>query len=157
MDGMFVRVKTKSNGKKAIQIVESYRRVDKVSQRIVRHLGQAVTDREVEQMKSLAQSIIDEMKEQRQPTLPFLDPVKVVKKSAESKPSNSSVKIKNLREEQRIINGISEVFGKLYKDMRLSTLIFWNQERCPVEHCSGELCSCTTGKSCKQKKNCITA
>ena len=123
MDGMFVRVKTKSNGKKAIQIVESYRRADKVSQRIVRHLGQAVTDREVEQMKSLAQSIIDEMKEQRQPTLPFLDPVKVVKKSAESKPSNSSVKIKNLREEQRIINGISEVFGKLYKDMRLSTLI----------------------------------
>ena len=49
---MFVRVKTKSNGKKAIQIVESYRRADKVSQRIVRHLGQAVTDREVEQMKS---------------------------------------------------------------------------------------------------------
>ena len=124
MAGMFVRVKTKSNGKKAIQIVESYRRADKVSQRIVRHLGQAVTDREVEQMMSLAQSIIHEMKEQRQPTLPLLDPVKIVKKSAESKPSNASVKIKNLREEQRIINGIGEVFGKLYKDMRLSNLIF---------------------------------
>jgi len=118
---MFVRVKPKPNGKKSIQIVESYRRADKVSQRIVRHLGQAVTDREVEEMKRLAQSIIDEMKDSKQPSLPLFDPLKVVAKKPQG--TNDSVKMKNLREEQRIINGIGEVFGKLYKDLKFDSLI----------------------------------
>jgi len=118
---MFVRVKKKSNGKKSIQIVASYRRADKVSQKIIRHIGQAVTDHEVEQMKKLAQSIIYEMEAQRQPALPLFEPGKVanrVKKKAAGK-----VRISDLREEQRIINGIGEVFGKLYKDLNLDTLI----------------------------------
>lgn len=120
---MFVRVKPKPNGKKSIQIVESYRRADKVTQRIVRHVGQAVSDREVEEMSRLAQSIIDEMKEQRQPSLPLFDPGKIIQKSAKQKPSDDTVKIKNLREEQRIVNGIGEVFGKLYKDLKLNSII----------------------------------
>jgi transposase len=120
---MFVRVKPKPNGKKSIQIVESYRRADKVTQRIVRHVGQAVSDREVEEMSRLAQSIIDEMKEQRQPSLPLFDPRKIIQKSSKQKPSDDTVKIKNLREEQRIVNGIGEVFGKLYKDLKLSSII----------------------------------
>jgi len=120
---MFVRVKPKPNGKKSIQIVESYRRADKVSQRIVRHVGQAVTDREVDEMKRLAQSIIDEMKDQRQPSLPLYDPKKASDKSKQKAPSNDTVKIKNLREEQRIINGIGDVFGKLYKDLKLDSVI----------------------------------
>ena len=118
---MFIRVKPKSNGKKSIQIVESYRRADKVSQRIVRHLGQAVTDREVEEMKRLAQSIIDEMEDCKQPALPLFDPLKIVNKKTTA--TNDSVKIKNLREEQRIIDGIGDVFGKLYKDLKFDSLI----------------------------------
>jgi transposase len=120
---MFVRVKPKPNGKKSIQIVESYRRADKVSQKIVRHVGQAATDREVEEMTRLAQSIITEMETEKQPSLPFLDPLKVLKENRPKKESSDTVKIKNLREEQRIIDGIGDVFGKLYKDLKLNKLI----------------------------------
>jgi transposase len=120
---MFVRVKQKPNGKKSIQIVESYRRADQVSQKIVRHVGQAVTDREVEEMTRLAQSMIHEMETEKQPCLPFLDPLKVLKGNRQKKESSDTVKIKNLREEQRIIDGIGDVFGKLYKDLKLDKLI----------------------------------
>lgn len=63
---MFVRVKDKNNGKKSIQIVEAHRSADKVSQHIVRHVGQAFSDREIEELKRLAESIIIEMKNNRQ-------------------------------------------------------------------------------------------
>ena len=120
---MFVRIKPKPNGKKSVQIVESYRRADKVSQKIVRHVGQAVTDREVEEMTRLAQSIITEMEEEKQPTLPFFDPMNVLKAGRQKKESGDTVKVGNLREEQRIIDGIGDVFGKLYKDLKLDKLI----------------------------------
>lgn len=120
---MFVRIKPKPNGKKSVQIVESYRRADKVSQKIVRHIGQAVTDREVEEMTRLAQSIITEMEEEKQPTLPFFDPMNVLKAGRQKKESGDTVKVGNLREEQRIIDGIGDVFGKLYKDLKLDKLI----------------------------------
>jgi transposase len=120
---MFVRVKAKPNGKKSIQIVESYRRADQVSQKIIRHVGQAVTDREVEEMTRLAQSMINEMETEKQPCLPFLDPLKVLKGNRQKKESSDTVKIKNIREEQRIIDGIGDVFGKLYKNLKLDKLI----------------------------------
>jgi transposase len=120
---MFVRVKPKPNGKKSIQIVESYRRADQVSQKIVRHVGQAITDREVEEMTRLAQSMINEMETEKQPCLPFLDPLKVLKGNRQKKESSDTVKIKNIREEQRIIDGIGDVFGKLYNDLKLDKLI----------------------------------
>jgi transposase len=121
---MFVRVKLKSNGKKSIQIVESYRRADKVSQKIVRHVGQAANEREVEELTRLAKSIIVEMETQRQPCLPFIEPTKLVKElRSKKKKSDDSIKIKNLREEQRVINGIGEVFGKLYKDLGFDKII----------------------------------
>jgi transposase len=120
---MFVRVKPKPNGKFSVQIVESYRRADKVGQNIIRHVGQAVTEREVAQMKQLAQSIIDEMEDEKQPRLPFFDPQRVLGKSRREAPSSDTVKIKNLREEQRIVTGIGDVFGKLYKDLKLDTLL----------------------------------
>jgi transposase len=120
---MFIRVKPKQNGKSSVQIVESYRRADKVGQRIVRHVGQAVTEREVEELKRLGQSIIAEMEEQRQPSLPLYDPAKVLDGSEQELSASDNVKIKNIREEQRIVTGIGEVFGKLYDDLKLDALI----------------------------------
>ena len=55
---MFVREKKKPNGKRSIQIVESYRRGDQVSQKIIRHVGQGASDNEVEALKKLAHCII---------------------------------------------------------------------------------------------------
>jgi hypothetical protein len=71
---MFVRTKEKPNGKTSVQIVESYRKADKVSQKIVRHVGQAVTEMEIEELNKLAQKIIVEMKNQRSPLLPRFAP-----------------------------------------------------------------------------------
>ncbi|MCX8027992.1 MAG: hypothetical protein N3A62_09100 [Thermodesulfovibrionales bacterium] len=56
---MFVRIKTSPNSpKKAVQIVENIRTGNKVKQRIVRHVGTALTDSELEHLKNLADFIV---------------------------------------------------------------------------------------------------
>ncbi len=117
---MFVRTKEKPNGKTSVQIVESYRKADKVSQKIVRHVGQAVTEMEVEELKRLAQKIIVEMKNQRTPVLPGFAPEDIYSAKGRSGVINDKVDISGLREEQRIIEGIGDVFGKLYDDLGLT-------------------------------------
>ena len=55
---MFVRVKsTPKSPRKSVQIVESYRIGGKVRQKIVKHIGVAKDDKELEELKSLANSI----------------------------------------------------------------------------------------------------
>ena len=55
---MFVRVKTTPKSpRKSVQIVESKRVAGKVKQRIVKHIGVALDDNELEELKSLANSI----------------------------------------------------------------------------------------------------
>ncbi len=71
---VFVRTKLKDNGKTSVQIVESHRKADKVSQKIIRHVRQAVTEMEIEELRKLAQKIIVEMKNQRSPVLPIFSP-----------------------------------------------------------------------------------
>lgn len=120
---MFVRVKEKINGKKSIQIVESYRRADQVSQKIVRHVGQAVTDREVEELKKLANSIIAEVRNHRKPLLPLFAPESFYAHTIKKTKTNDKVYVSDLREEQRIVEGIGEVFGKLYSDLGLDQVL----------------------------------
>ncbi|MBL6990769.1 MAG: IS1634 family transposase, partial [Bacteriovoracaceae bacterium] len=120
---MFVRVKNKSNGKQSIQIVESCRRGDKVSQKIVRHVGQASNEREMEELKRLARSIIAELENARQPVLPFLPPEKVYDFEKSRQKADDSVHMSALREEQRIVVGIGDVFGKLYRDLSFDQII----------------------------------
>jgi transposase len=120
---MFIRVKDRKNGKKSIQIVENHRRGDNVQQKIVRHVGQAVTEREVETLKKLAQSIILEISNQRQPVLPAFKPEDIYTFKKRKQPVEDQVKINDLREEQRIIEGIGDIFGKLYSDLGFTNLI----------------------------------
>lgn len=116
---MFVRTKLKDNGKTSVQIVESHRKADKVSQKIIRHVGQAVTEMEIEELRKLAQKIIVEMKNQRSPVLPIFSPEDIYGNSVSPKPIDDKVDISGLREEQRIVEGIGDVFGKLYDDLGL--------------------------------------
>ena len=112
---MFVRVKKKENSKSSVQIVESYRRGEKVSQKIIRHVGQTFNDQEEAALRKLAKSIIVEMKNNRQSVLPLFSPEEFYDPEIKKKTSlKDKVSISNLREEQRIIIGIGEVFGKLY-------------------------------------------
>ena len=121
---MFVRVKKRSNGNLSVQICESYRRADKVSQKIIRHVGQAANDREVAIFKKLANSIIIEMKSARAPVLPIFSPEKFYDLELKrKKPAKNKVNLAGFREEQRIIMGIGDIFGKLYRDLSFDTII----------------------------------
>jgi hypothetical protein len=64
---MYVRVKTTPNSpRKSVQIVQSVRKGNKVSQKIVRYVGIAMDDGELEQLKVLAESIKIKMESEDQ-------------------------------------------------------------------------------------------
>ena len=55
---MYVRAKSTPNSpRKSVQIVQSVRKGGKVSQKIVRYIGVAMDDYELEKLKMLAESI----------------------------------------------------------------------------------------------------
>lgn len=120
---MFIRTKKRANGKISVQIVESFRKGPKVQQRIFRHIGQGETPWEVEELKKLAQMVIHGSKDRRQPVLPLYDPERIGELYSESFQSTTWVELENLREEQRIVEGITQVFGQLYRELRLEDLI----------------------------------
>ena len=121
---MFVRVKKRANGKRAVQVVETIRRGNKVNQKVVRHIGQGDTDEEVEILKKLGKLMITYIKEKRQPSLPLFAPTTVETLVEENNlPSSLEVDLKNIREEQRIITGIKEIFGALFDNLTFGSLI----------------------------------
>ncbi|MBU0506930.1 IS1634 family transposase [bacterium] len=120
---MFVRAKKKDNEKFSIQIVETYRKADKVHQKIIRHVGQAVTEREVEELKKLAQSIIIEMKNKKKPVLPIFSPEDFFSGKKKEETAKGKVDLGNLREEQRMIDGIGDIFGNLYTDLGFDNIL----------------------------------
>ncbi len=131
---MFIRTKKRANGNVSVQIVESYRRGNKINQQILRHVGQGIGDEEVEELKRLARAIVAKMKDERQPKLPLLSPTKIPSNVTEIPATELEVKVKDLREEQRVITGIKDVFGKLMKELSFDSLITggrkpeqWNQ------------------------------
>ncbi|MFP4458754.1 MAG: IS1634 family transposase, partial [Candidatus Zixiibacteriota bacterium] len=120
---MFIRKKKRKTGKTSVQICESYRRGDKVNQRIVRHVGQGVGEKEIEVLVNLANTIIAEIKEERKPSLPLFKPEELLDRENRKSEIEDDVLLKNLKEEQRIIDGIGDVFGKLYSDLGFESVI----------------------------------
>jgi len=119
---MFVRKKTspKTPGRVSIQIVESVRKADKVSQTIVRHVGIGETEEEIEQVITLAKSIKVRLEEESNPCLPLFSPEDLVQDSRREKEQDTSpinVDLKELREEQRFNEGIIAVLGTLYDQL----------------------------------------
>lgn len=120
---MFVRTKKKDEKRWQVQIVESIRQGDTVKQKIVRSIGVAHSAREVEQFKKIGEKAIVEIKNARQPVLAFEDPDVVYAPKARRKPVDDTVKLKSLKEESRLIEGIQEVFGAVYRKMGAHELI----------------------------------
>ena len=115
---MFVRIKTSPNTKKtSVQIVKNM----KVEEKVNRHVGSAIDKDEIEQLKNLAEYILlkIDIAESRQLTL--FSPEEILKIIIESRSKNSKksvkVDINNLREEQRVVVGIHEVYGQVYKEI----------------------------------------
>ncbi len=116
---MFIRVKTSPNSKgKSVQIVQSIRKGASVTQRIVRHVGMAYDDAELCSLKHLAESIRAKLEEGGQE---FLFKPEEITKLARLKnkyaDSDYIVNVADLIEEQRLISGIHETYGKLFDDL----------------------------------------
>ncbi len=127
---MFVRVKTTPNSpRKAVQLVEGVRVEGKVRQRIVRHLGVASDEAELRRLKELGQYLKARIAEDRQPGL--FPPEQVAEQVIEAgraserapDPAPLAVDLKALREEQRIVTGIHEAYGVVYRELGFDRLL----------------------------------
>lgn len=131
---MFVRVKTTPNSpRKSVQIVASLRRGDKIIQKIVRHVGIAWDDEELEKLKLLAESIRIKLEADGQELL--FSPEEIAKTSLDAKKKNEEqkstgkenqdyqVNLKNVVEEARIVSGIHDVYGGLFDELGYDRVI----------------------------------
>jgi len=125
---MFVRVKRSPNSpKKAVQIVKSVRNGNKVSQKIVRHVGTALNDDELDKLKELAEYIKAKLEAETNPSLftpeVIAEMVIEARKTKQNKDEELNVNLKNLREESRIVVGVHEVYGSIYRDLGFDKVI----------------------------------
>lgn len=131
---MFVRTKSTPNSpRKSIQIVETYRKDGKVKQKILRYIGIAMNDNEVEKLKAIANDAIVELEKQRREEsaqlnlfntseeeyskLNRLKAGRKKKKSIEEILPPSQVSLDDIVEKDRIIEGIHEAAGSVYDDI----------------------------------------
>ncbi len=122
---MFVRVKTSNNGATTyVQIVQSVRKADRVSQKIVRHIGVAKDAEELKKLRFLAESITLKLEAGGQEFL--FKPAEIVKLAGSGKKYEDKdyiVNVKNLKEEQRLTSGIHEAYGRLFDDLGYDKVI----------------------------------
>lgn len=127
---------TPNSPRKSVQIVQSVRKGNKVSQKIVRHVGIATDDSEIEQLKNLAESIKAKLEKDNQ--LPLFPPEELsrLKKKplvivpqtkaengenaenvSESYNYHYHVNLKDIIEEARVTSGIHDIYGCLFDEM----------------------------------------
>lgn len=133
---MFVRVnKTPNSPRKSIQVVESKREKDKVKTKILRHVGIAMDDDEVEKLRQLGHDIIAKLTQEREESsgqLRLFDegqaPLqpkrgrKPLKKLEDIVPVEQ-LTLDQIQEEKRIIEGIGEVGGHLFETFGFDQLL----------------------------------
>ncbi len=125
---MFIRTKSTPNSpRKSVQIVESVRDGTRVKQKIVRHVGVAMDESELTQLLKLAEHIKSEIEEEHTPTL--FGPEKMASlalKAREAKQKDEdliTVNLSKLKEEQRVVVGIHDIFGKMYKELGFNQVL----------------------------------
>lgn len=118
---MFIRKKTSPNTKKtSVQIVESSRTGNKVSQKIIRHIGSAINDFEVEKLIELAEYVKARLEEESKPKIfppEEIAELAIAQRKREKEEEELKVQLRDLREEQRVIVGIHEIYGQVYKEL----------------------------------------
>ena len=118
MANMFVRIKSTPNSpRKSVQIVKSVRTGEKVRQTIVRHVGIAADDEELQQLRDLAELIRAKLQHAVEPS--FFPPEEIARQVIEARRNRDTgtepmpVDLRNLHEEQRMVLGVHEVYGAL--------------------------------------------
>ncbi|MBI5400766.1 MAG: IS1634 family transposase [Candidatus Yonathbacteria bacterium] len=125
---MYVRTKTNPNSPRtAVQIVQSIRKGDRVVQKVVRHVGVAMGEKELAQLKLLAESMKVALATGPQESL--WRPEELALRSAHRPPptppeddADYRVNLKDIREEERTVRGIHEVYGALFDELRFPTI-----------------------------------
>ena len=124
---MFIRVKTTPNSpRKSVQLVESVRNRDKVRQKIVRHIGIAMDEQALAALKELAEVVKCKLEAEHQPSLLPAEQVAqqiIAAKAAQSSDDPLPVNLKQLREQQRVVLGIHEVYGEMYHQLSFDSLL----------------------------------
>ena len=123
---MFLRAETRpGSSRKSVQLVESVREGRKVSQRIVRHVGVAKTDAELEELMELGETIKVGIRCERQPSL--LPQEKLVdlaiKTRREKAKKGPPVVIEETREEHRVVTGFHEACGAVHRQLGFDGLL----------------------------------
>ena len=127
---MFVRVKSTPNSpRKSVQIVHSERLGSKVRQKIIKHVGIAMNDEELEELKLLANAIKRELESKNQ--LPLYTPDEIERASKrisinkESIPNKEeyAVNLLDILEEDRIVKGIHDIYGKFYDELNFKSIL----------------------------------
>src|SRR5580704_4938171 len=118
---MYIRIKTTPNSpRKSVQIVESVRDGNKVRQKIIRYVGIAMDDDELKRLIDLAEHIKTKL-ESEGPQLSLLSSEDAAKASIEARKKENNkplhVNLKELEEEQRVVIGIHEAYGKIYEEL----------------------------------------
>ena len=138
--GMFIRIKAKTSKKepdlfrKSVQLVESFREMGKVKQRIVKHVGVAHSQEQLEELKVLATSIQIALENENDVSLfnpeDLTKDILVPKKDKENSSTTDdgysdedyNVDIRSLNEESRIITGIHDIYGNLFDELNLASI-----------------------------------
>ena len=123
---MYIRVKTSNNGATTyVQIVQAIRKGDKVTQKIVRHVGVAKNSSALEKLKMLASSMKETLEAHGQQFLFKPEDIsKIAPCQKEYTHSDYDVNLKDLIEEQRLTGGFHDVYGTLYEQMGYAKVIF---------------------------------
>ncbi len=119
---MFIRVKTTPNSpRKSVQLVESVRDGNKVKQKILRHVGVAMDDDELRRLQELAMHIKIKIENEHAPALfpteDLADLANVARKKHEGNHKSLPMDLTDIRDEQRCIIGIHDIYGNLYEEL----------------------------------------
>ena len=121
---MFLRAETRTgSSRKSVQLVESVREGRKAGQRIVRHVGVAKSEAELEKLMELGETVKVGIRCERQPSL--LPQEKLVDLAIETRREKAKkgppVVIEETREEHRVVTGFHEACGAARRARRCGT------------------------------------
>lgn len=123
---MFVRVKSTPNSPRlSVQIVENVRDGQKVKQKIVRHVGIAMNENELEKLKDVAEYIKANIEDEREPSL--FAPETMAELAIEGRKNKSevpdSVKLKDVETVQDVITGVHDIYTDVYQELNFDKVI----------------------------------
>ena len=121
---MFIRVKTTPNSpRKSIQIVENKRVGNTTKQKILHYVGVATDDFMEQRLKELAKEMIIKLEQEQQKQTELFVDIEISKRGRKAKKDikdilpTSEVRLDDIVEEKRIIEGVDDIAGSAYDEL----------------------------------------